>query len=107
MPLCEVAGDQSPHCLLYDELEVEMRGRRGLGERREIARRVADAAQVALRCTTPVVDQEPPVAHTSRTQELPALRVTPEDREWAIARYERCIEEGRAETWWGRTVCGR
>ena len=39
--LCGVAGDQSPHFLLYAAQEEEMRARRGISEREEIGRRVA------------------------------------------------------------------
>lgn len=100
LPLCSAAGDQSPHVLLYGEQEADMRSRRGLSERQEIARRVADAVEDAVRFTEPVVGREPRLDHRVQTLKLSPLRITPEDREWAIAEYERCIERGSLEGWW-------
>lgn len=98
--LCGAAGDQSPHFLVYGEEEAEMRSRRGLTEREEIARRVADAVEDALRCTEPVLDREPEMKHTVRRLELSPLRISSEDREWAIAEYERSMEQGNDNGWW-------
>ena len=53
LPICSAAGDQSPHFLLYGKQEEEMRLRRGVTERQEIARRVADAVECALAHTHP------------------------------------------------------
>ena len=53
LPLCSPSGDQSPHFLLYGKQEKEMRQRRGVTEREEIAQRVADAVERALACTPP------------------------------------------------------
>jgi hypothetical protein len=100
LALCSAAGDQSPHFLVYGEEEAEMRSRRGLTERQEIARRVGDAVESALRCSGPVLDREPEMEHTICRLELSPLRITPEDREWAIAEYERCMEQGNEKGWW-------
>ena len=53
LPICSAAGDQSPHFLVYGRQEEEMRRRRGVTERQEIARRVGDAVMRALECTRP------------------------------------------------------
>ena len=59
--LCSPAGDQSPHLLLYSAQETEMLQRRGLSQRQEIARRVADAVERALACTRPEKGKEWPL----------------------------------------------
>jgi hypothetical protein len=100
LTLCSAAGDQSPHCLLYRDEEAEMRSRRGRNEREEIAGRVGHAVEGALRCTEPVVEGEPLLRHSVCELELSPLHITPEDREWAIAEYERCMEQGRETGWW-------
>ncbi|MEI8316295.1 MAG: hypothetical protein WCG79_12710, partial [Verrucomicrobiota bacterium] len=42
---CAPAGDQSPHFLIHKREEEEMRRRRGVTERQEIAQRVGDAVE--------------------------------------------------------------
>jgi hypothetical protein len=103
LPLCGVAGDQSPHFLLYRREEEEMRRRRGISERREIALRVADAVSRALACTTPVTD-EIPFAHAVRCVELTPREITREERDWAQAEYERAITNHDPSSWWPRRL---
>lgn len=43
LPQCSAAGDQSPHFLLYSQAEENMRRRKGISEREEIAIRIANA----------------------------------------------------------------
>jgi len=98
--LCGAAGDQSPHFLLYGPQEEEMRQRRGLSERQEIAVRVGDAVARALACTTPAPG-DAPLACVSRQVTLTAIRITPEQRDWAAAEYQRCVKDGWDLTsWW-------
>jgi len=99
LPLCAAAGDQSPHFLLYGRLEAEMRERRGVSERREIALRVADAVVRALDCTQPAAG-EAPFAHTVRRLELSPRRATAEEREWARAEHARAVEQMDPRFWW-------
>ena len=103
LPLCGAAGDISPHFLLYGAQEEEMRRRRGVTEREEIALRVAEGVERALACTRPT-GEEAVFAHAVRRVELSARRITRAERDWAQAQYERAIEEGNAEGWWPRRM---
>jgi len=99
LPLCGAAGDMSPHCLLYRREEAEMRLRRGVSERREIALRVAGAASRALASTTPETG-DVPFAHTVRRIELTPRRITREERDWAEAEYARAVADHDPASWW-------
>jgi hypothetical protein len=99
LPLCGAAGDQSPHFLLYGREEAEMRRRRGLSERREIARRVGDAVERALVCTVPNAG-DIPFAHTVRRIELTPRSVSRAERDWAAAERERYVARHGGDSWW-------
>jgi hypothetical protein len=98
--LCGAAGDQSPHFLLYGPQEEEMRRRRGLSERQEIASRVGDAVSRALACMTPT-PRETPFVWAMRRVELTAINITRSQRDRAEAEHQRCIQEGQdMSSWW-------
>ena len=100
--LCGAAGDQSPHFVVYGREEKEMRQRRNVTERQEIAERVADAVSIALNCTEPI-SGDVPFAHETRQVDLPALRPTREQRDWAQAEEKRAVREGMDPAlWWPR-----
>jgi len=100
--LCAAGGDQSPHFLLYSDQEAEMRQRRGLSERQEIARRLGRAVSEALDCTEPA-DDEAVCAHRVQGLELPAIEITRERRDQAQAAYEEYVESGKdPDGWWPR-----
>jgi hypothetical protein len=99
LPLCGAGGDQSPHFLLYGQLEEEMRRRRGLSERQEIAARVGDAVARALQCTHPAVEATQ-VAHACRQLTLAPRRVTRAERDWAEARHAEALQHFPAASWW-------
>jgi hypothetical protein len=100
LPLCGAAGDQSPHFLLYGRQEEEMRRRRQLTERQEIAVRVADAVARALDCTGPEPGQVP-VAHTCRRLAFSPRRITRDERDWAAAAHAQALARGdRPDLWW-------
>jgi hypothetical protein len=99
LPLCGAAGDQSPHFLLYGAQEAEMRRRRGISERREIAVRVADAVTRALACTAPGTE-EIPFAHAVRDLRLTPRHVSQKERDWAAAEVQRAREQFPADSWW-------
>ena len=98
LPLCGAAGDQSPHFLLYGRQEEEMRRRRGVTERQEIAARVAAAVERALPGTQPMTDTT--FAHLVRHIALSPRGITPQDREWAAAEYARAVRAEQEDTWW-------
>ena len=100
--LCGAAGDQSPHLQIYGREEQEMRRRRQVSERQEIADRVADAVSIALNCTEPI-SGDLPFAHVTQRVELPALCPTREQRDWAQAEEERAVHGGMDPAlWWPR-----
>ncbi len=91
LSLCSAAGDQTPHFLLYGREEAEMRTRRGISERQEIALRVADAVERALSCTLPMEVGETPLCHSVQAMKLTALKVTRDQCLWA----EKAVEYWR------------
>ncbi len=107
LPLCAPAGDQSPHFLLYGAQEAEMRRRRGLTERQEIAQRLADAVERALACTPPPPTgaDDVPFAHRLRRLTLTPRRVLKPERDWAAAELARWAEaRGETTSWWPQNL---
>ncbi len=101
LPLCAAAGDQSPHFLLYGRQEEEMRRRRGLSERQEIAERVGAAVERALACTPPPASQpDLAFAHQVRRLELPPFAISRQDRDWAFDALVQCAARGDLQSWW-------
>lgn len=104
LPLCGAAGDQSPHFLLYGEQEEEMRRRRGVTEREEIARRIGQGVADAMACTEPD-EGDDTFVHRARRLELPGRTVTPEEADWARDRLDHSIESGEdPDLWWPRRL---
>lgn len=100
LPLCGAAGDQSPHFLLYGRQEEEMRRRRGLTERQEIAVRVADAVMRALTCTPPP-SSDITLAHVFRRLSFAPRRITREERDWAEKELGAALKRGdQPDLWW-------
>ncbi len=100
LPLCGAAGDQSPHFLLYSKQEEEMRARRGVSEREEIARRVADAVEAVLACTQPNADGDHTLAHRMEHLSLSPRRITKDERDWAEAEYKESVTKDDVTSWW-------
>jgi hypothetical protein len=97
---CAPAGDQSPHFLLYSQEEEEMRQRRGVSERQEIAIRVADAVERALACTKPGTGT-PVFRHLVRDIQLTPYQITKKDIPWTQARYDEWTRQtGDTTSWW-------
>jgi hypothetical protein len=105
LPQCGAAGDQSPHFLLYEEQEAEMRQRRGVTERQEIASRVADAVERALACTEPEPG-ETTIAHTCRRVPLSPRSITQEERDWAAEAAAQSIKDGECQDLWWPQMLG-
>ncbi len=100
LPLCGAAGDQSPHFLLYGPQEQEMRDRRGLSERQEIARRVGQAVADALACTSPHPGQIA-AGHVVRRLVLPGRSITLRERDWARDRLDQATASRMdLDLWW-------
>ncbi|MFZ4398229.1 MAG: hypothetical protein ACOYOU_21650, partial [Kiritimatiellia bacterium] len=104
LPLCGAAGDQSPHFLLYGRQEEEMRRRRGLTERQEIAVRVGDAVARALVCTTPVADGIK-LLHLCKHLAFSRRPITRGERDWAAGALEDEIKQGNPlDLWWPKML---
>lgn len=104
LPLCGAAGDQSPHFLLYGRQEEELRRRRGLTERQEIAARVGDAVARALTCTPPL-SGEIKVAHVCKRLEFSPRPITRGERDWAAEAHKDSIKRGdQPELWWPKML---
>ena len=86
---CSAAGDQSPHFLLHSRAEAEMRTRRGLTERQEIGRRLANTMDDVMDAAKMDVRSEVPMMHIVRTIELPARKITEQEAEHAKAEHAR------------------
>jgi hypothetical protein len=100
LPLCGAAGDQSPHFLLYEQQEAEMRRRRGFTQRQEIAARVGDAVARALLCTNPERN-DTVVSHSTRRVALSPRPVTQAERDWAEEARVEALERGdQPDLWW-------
>jgi hypothetical protein len=100
LALCGAAGDQSPHFLLYGRQEEEMRRRGGVSERQEIALRVGDAVERALRCGGPE-DSDQTVCHRCQRITCSPRRITQAERDWAeTARSEALARGDDPGLWW-------
>lgn len=98
--LCGAAGDQSPHLLLYREQEEEMRRGRGVGERQEIAERIA--AGVARGLAGSRHDLEPTLTHRTISTRLTPRAITQDDRDLAERLYQEAVAEGDTDSWFPR-----
>ncbi len=104
LPLCGAAGDQSPHFLLYGRQEEEMRKRRGLTERQEIAVRVADAVARALICTPPH-SGDITIAHRCKRLAFSPRTITRGERDWAMTALNDSIKHGeQQDLWWPKML---
>jgi hypothetical protein len=100
LPLCGAAGDQSPHFLLYGKQEAEMRLRRGLTERQEIAVRVGIEVERALQCTHPQTG-EIPFAHVCKLLTLSPRHILQQERDWAMSELAQARARGeQPDGWW-------
>ena len=104
LPICSAAGDQSPHFLLYGAQEAEMRRRRGVTERQEIAQRVGDAVSLALRCTQPEPEREWPILHRVREMTLTPWQITKAERDMSQSLYEQYAARGDRDSWWPKRL---
>lgn len=86
LPQCAPAGDQSPHLLLYKKAEERMRKLKGLTEREEIGKRIADAFENVLLYAKKDIREKAELIHTAKTIDLPVRMVT--DEEYKQARQE-------------------
>ena len=77
LPQCAPAGDASPHLMLDQREERDLRERTGLDDKAIISRRIMAAVEEALTfASTPEAEVE--FAHVVRTLHLPRIQVTAE-----------------------------
>ena len=102
---CAPAGDQSPHFLIYKRQEEELRRRRGVTQRQDIAQRVGDAVERALAGTPPATDT-PVFRHVVRQIKLPPFKVTAKDAVWAQARQDEFVADKNNDpnSWWPKKL---
>ena len=103
LPQCAPAGDASPHLLLDQREEKDLRDRAHVDDKGIIARRIMTAvaeAQALLRNLSGKFE----LRHVVRTLHLPRLRVTPEEYE---GKTDTQHESGGTETAASLNVSGR
>ncbi len=100
LPLCGIAGDQSPHFILNSKQEELMRQRRGITERQEIAQRVAGEVERALACTKPD-DGPTPVIHSIKRVTLTPRQISRKERDWSEREHAAALKRNMdPASWW-------
>ena len=93
LPQCAAAGDQSPHFLLSGRVEKNMRSRKGVSEREEIAIRIANAVDYVFPLAKSDIRTDVPFKHVVEEIKLPIRKVTEEEVERARAEYDRLLKK--------------
>lgn len=104
LALCGAGGDQSPHFIINADAEAEMRRRRGLTERQEIARRVANEVVSALECATPVKAADGLFRHACKSFKVTPRTITKKEHDWAAAESEKAARSMGADKWWPKLL---
>jgi len=86
LPQCSAAGDQSPHFLLHGHAEENMRKRKGVSERQEIAIKIANAVDYVYSLAKDDIRINVPFSHVTQEIDLPIRKVT--EKEFDIAKQE-------------------
>ena len=98
LPQCAPAGDASPHLMLDQREEKDLRDRIHVDDKGIIARRIMAAIEEALAFASPL-EQEVEFVHIVRTLHLPRLRVTPEEYEMEKQIPSMSEEERKQQPW--------
>lgn len=107
LPQCAAAGAATSRPLWRQAAEEEMRRRRGLSSREEIARRIAAAvADVIPHAAESAVD-DLVLAHVTKTLELPPRLVTAEERDRCLAEALTVPPERAGKARWLRRTAER
>ncbi|MBM3234871.1 hypothetical protein FJZ31_01100 [Candidatus Poribacteria bacterium] len=93
LPQCGAAGDQSPHFLLHGRAEENMRKRKGVSEREEIALRIANAVDYVIPFAKSDIRTDVPFKHIVQEINLPVRKVTEKELERAKLEYERLMQK--------------
>jgi sugar phosphate isomerase/epimerase len=100
LPQCAAVGDCAPRNLWRNVAEDEMRRRRGLSSREEIARRIANAVSDVMPVARVHATDELVLRHTVKTVDLPLRLVTKVERDQAIADAEKVRAERPLKAAW-------
>jgi hypothetical protein len=98
-PLCGVSGDQSPHSVFDKAQEKELLERRGVSERQEIADRICDGVERALKYAKPMAG-DVVFAHDVRKVEFAPRKISQKERDWHEKQYNWEIKEMDPRLWW-------
>jgi hypothetical protein len=94
---CSAAGDQSPHFLLFGGAEENMRKKRGVSEREEIALKIANAVDYVFPLAKTDIITSLPFRHITYDVSLPVREVTWDEFEKAKGEYEALIQKDNLE----------
>jgi sugar phosphate isomerase/epimerase len=106
LPQCAAVGDCSPRILWRQVAESEMRRRRGLSGRDEIARRIADAVSDVMPHARVNATGELVLRHTVKTVALPMRLVTKDERDRCLADAEKVRADRPEKAAWHRRAAG-
>ena len=93
LPQSAAAGDQSPHFLLFGKAEENMRIRKGVSEREEIAIKIANAVDYVFPLAKSDIRTDVPFKHVVEEISLPVRKVTEEELNRAKAEYDRLMKK--------------
>lgn len=93
LPQCSAAGDQSPHFLLFGRAEGDMRSRKGVSEREEIAIRIADAVDHVFPIAKDGIRTNVSLKHLVEDLQLPVRKMTEAELEQAKSEYARLMKK--------------
>lgn len=90
---CGAAGDQSPHLLLDKQAEENMRKRKGVSEREEIAIRIANAVDYVFPLVKSDIRKNISFKHNIQDIAFPVRKVTKEEAKQAKLECDRLMEK--------------
>ncbi len=96
--ICGVAGDVSPHPVFDKKQELELIALRGSTERQEVADRICDGVQRALKYARPM--EGVVFAHEYVKTQFPGRKPSQKERDWHAKEYENAIKEMDPRLWW-------
>ena len=107
LPQCSAAGDQAPRFLLSGRAEENMRKRKAVSEREEIAVRIADAVDYVFPAAKSDIRTAARLDHAVEELKLPVRKVTKDELECAKSEYNRLLEQGQFDKGGNFVALGR
>jgi sugar phosphate isomerase/epimerase len=99
LPQCAAGGDCVSRGIWRREAEAEMRRRRGVSGRGEVARRIANAVSDAMPVARMGETKTPVLRHSIRTLDLPMQLVTRDEREKCRVAAEQAPADSMGRPW--------